>query len=64
MTPRDDILNRLRTALRQPELRFPPPETRRLTADERMTVGRAEGDRWALARRFGAVPNSPATGTC
>ncbi|MFZ1752092.1 MAG: LUD domain-containing protein [Caldilineaceae bacterium] len=53
MPARDDILNRLRTALRQPELRFPPPETRRLTADERMTVGRAEGDRWALAHRFG-----------
>lgn len=53
MTARDDILNRLRTALRQPETRFPPPETRRLTADERMTVGRAEGDRWALAHRFG-----------
>jgi len=50
---RDDILNRLRTALRQPELRFPPPETRRLSGDERMTVGRAEGDRWALAQRFG-----------
>lgn len=54
MTARDDILNRLRTALRQPETRFPPPETRRLTSDDRMTVGRAEGDRWALARRFGA----------
>jgi len=53
MPARDEILNRLRTALHQPELRFPRPETRRLTADERMTVGRAEGDRWALAWRFG-----------
>ncbi|MBI3960167.1 MAG: LUD domain-containing protein [Chloroflexi bacterium] len=53
MPARDEILTRLRTALQRPELRFPPPETRRLTADERMTVGRAEGDRWALARRFG-----------
>lgn len=54
MTARDEILNRLRTALGHPELRFPPPETRRLTRDERMTVGQAEGDRFALARRFGA----------
>jgi len=53
MPARDDILNRLRTDLRHPELRFPPPETRRLTADERMTVAHTEGDRWALARRFG-----------
>lgn len=54
LSARDEILNRLRTALRHPELRYPPPETRRLTGDERMTVGQAEGDRFALARRFGA----------
>ncbi len=54
MSPRDEILNRLRAVLHSPEMRFPPPETRRLTNAERMTVGRAEGDRWALARRFGA----------
>jgi len=54
LSARDEILNRLRTALRSPDLRFPPPETRRLTSDERMTVSQAEGDRWALARRFGA----------
>lgn len=53
MPARDEILNRLRTALHQPDLRFPPPETRRLTAADRMTVGRADGDRWALAHRFG-----------
>lgn len=46
MPARYEILNRLRTALHQPDLRFPPPETRRLTAADRMTVGRADGDRW------------------
>jgi L-lactate dehydrogenase complex protein LldG len=50
MSARDEILNRLRTALRQPDLRYPPPETIRLT--ERMAVTHAEGDRWALADRF------------
>lgn len=50
MTTRDDILNRLRSALKQPDLRFPPPETARLT--QHMTVTHADGDRWALAARF------------
>jgi L-lactate dehydrogenase complex protein LldG len=50
MSTRDEILGRLRSALKDPNLRYPPPETTRLT--RRMTVTQAEGDRWALAARF------------
>ena len=50
MSARDDILNRLRNTLRQPDLRYPPPETIRLT--EQMAVTHVEGDRWAQAERF------------
>ncbi|RME55043.1 MAG: hypothetical protein D6790_16285 [Caldilineae bacterium] len=53
MNAREEILTRLRETLRRPDLRFPPPETHRLTDEERMTVTQAEGDRWDLARRFG-----------
>ncbi len=50
MSARDEILGRLRAALKQPDLRYPPAETVRLTHP--MTVTHAEGDRWALAQRF------------
>lgn len=53
MSARDYILNRLRTTLARPDLRFPPRQPSRLTAKERMTVTQAEGSRWELARRFG-----------
>ncbi|MEZ4870070.1 MAG: LUD domain-containing protein [Caldilineaceae bacterium] len=54
MTARDDIFNKLRTTLARPDLRFPPRQTEALTAATRMTVTRAEGDKGALAHRFGA----------
>ncbi len=50
MPSRDDILGRLRTALKQPDLRFPAAKTTPLAKP--MTVTTAEGDRWALAKRF------------
>ncbi|MBI1296584.1 hypothetical protein GC175_16640 [bacterium] len=50
MSSRDDILNRLRSALKQPNLRFPAAET--VALKKPMTVTSAEGDRWALAARF------------
>lgn len=50
MSARDEILGRLRNALNQPDLRYPPRETARLT--HAMAVTSAEGDRWALAERF------------
>lgn len=54
MSTRDTILNRLRTTLTQPELRFPPQQVSALTPETRMTVTQAEGDKRALAERFGA----------
>ncbi len=54
MPAKDDILNKLRTTLNQPALRFPSANPQPLTADERMTVGIAEGDDRALSERFGA----------
>lgn len=54
MTARDEILNRLSTTLARPDLRFPPPQTRPLTAATRLTVTEASGDKLALAQRFGA----------
>jgi len=50
---RSEILDRIRTILRRPDLSFPPLEAPPLTADERMTVTHAEGDGAALAVRFG-----------
>ncbi len=52
MTVRDTILTRLREALRQPHLPFPPPHSEGLTHAERMTVTDAPGDVWAQAQRF------------
>lgn len=54
MSPRDEILNRIRTILSRPDLPFPPQDAPPLAADERMTVTHAEGDALALAQRFGA----------
>ncbi len=53
MSARDEILNRLRTELRRPDLRFPPVQTPPLTADQRMTVTTAAGTPAELAARFG-----------
>ena len=52
-TTRDEILDRIRTILRRPDLSFPPVDTPPLTANERMAVTHAEGDATALAVRFG-----------
>jgi L-lactate dehydrogenase complex protein LldG len=53
MNTRATILNKLRTTLARPDLRFPPVDAPPLTAIERMTVTSAGGDRLALAQRFG-----------
>lgn len=53
LSAREAILGSLRATLARPDLRFPPQQTRPLTAAERMTVTSAEGDLDALARRFG-----------
>ncbi|MEZ4706168.1 MAG: LUD domain-containing protein [Caldilineaceae bacterium] len=52
MSARDDILTRLRGALTQPTLRFPPPNPQPLSAEERLTVTAAEGDLPMLAACF------------
>jgi L-lactate dehydrogenase complex protein LldG len=54
MSSRDEILNKLRDNLSRYDLRFPPENPLPLPPDARMEVTHAEGDRWALARRFGA----------
>lgn len=54
MTARDEILNRLHTTLARSDLRFPPQAVAPLTPATRMTVTAAEGDKFALAYRFGA----------
>jgi L-lactate dehydrogenase complex protein LldG len=54
MSTRDEILQKLRTTLARPDLRFPPAEPQPLTSETRMTVTSAEGDKLALAHRFGA----------
>ena len=54
MTARDEILSKIRTNLAHPDLRFPPQQVTPLTPATRMTVTRAEGDKVALAQRFGA----------
>ncbi len=53
MTARDEILDRLRTHLARPDLRFPPAQVEPLTPQTRMTVTRADGDKVALAHHFG-----------
>ncbi len=53
MSERDAILSKLRNALAQPDLRFPPAESEPLTDATRMTVTSAEGDAQSLAHRFG-----------
>lgn len=50
---REIILNKLRTTLARPDLRFPPADPQPLTAVTRMTVTSAAGDGYALAQRFG-----------
>ena len=54
MPARNEILTKLRTALSQPNRHFPPYNVEPLTAETRMTVTAAEGDKLALAKRFGA----------
>jgi L-lactate dehydrogenase complex protein LldG len=53
MTARDVILDKLRTTLARPDLRFPPQQVEPLTAETRMTVTTAAGSKLDLARRFG-----------
>lgn len=53
MSARDEILDRLRSTLARPDLRFPADYVEPLTADDRMTVTSAQGDARALAQRFG-----------
>jgi L-lactate dehydrogenase complex protein LldG len=53
-TTRDEILAKLRRTLERPDLHFPPQATPPLTAETRMTVTAAEGNKLALAQRFGA----------
>lgn len=54
MTARDDILHKIRTNLARPDLRFPPAVVAPLTPATRLTVTTAEGNKGALAQRFGA----------
>ncbi len=54
MSSRDTILTKLRAALANPVLRFPPVNPQPLSAATRMTVTSASGDGYELAQRFGA----------
>lgn len=54
MSVRDEILQRLRSTLERSNLPFPPSNAAPLTPAERLTVTHAEGDKLALAQRFGA----------
>lgn len=54
MSAREEILNKLRTTLARPDLRFPPQHVEPLAVDTRMTVTSAEGNKLELARRFGS----------
>lgn len=54
MNARDVILDKLRTTLARPDLRFPPQQVEPLTVETRMTVTAASGSKLELARRFGA----------
>lgn len=54
MTARDEILHKLSSTLARPDLRFPPGEVTPLTPATRMEVTQADGDKLALAQRFGA----------
>ena len=53
MSARDNILANLRATLARPAQRFPPQNPTPLTADRRMTVTNAEGNKDKLAQRFG-----------
>lgn len=53
MSARDDILANLRATLARPTQRFPPQNPTPLTANTRMTVTNAEGNKYELAQRFG-----------
>lgn len=54
MTARDDILQKLRSHLERPDLPFPPQSAAPLPPATRLTVTNAEGNKLALAQRFGA----------
>jgi L-lactate dehydrogenase complex protein LldG len=54
LTARDEILSKIRDNLAHPDLRFPHAQAAPLTPATRMTVTHAEGDKLALAQRFGA----------
>lgn len=54
MSARNDILQKLQGSLARPELAFPPQDAPPLSADQRLTVTEAAGNRVALAQRFGA----------
>ncbi len=52
MSARDQILNRLRSALARSDLRFPPAEPQPLTHETRMAITHAGGGAPELAARF------------
>lgn len=54
MSARDEILHKISTTLARPELRFPPQQTTPLASATRLPVTNADGDKLALAQRFGA----------
>lgn len=54
MAAREEILDKLRTALTRPNLRFPAQQPAPLTAATRMAVTRASGNPLELAQRYGA----------
>lgn len=55
MSTRDDILNKLRTSLNQPTLRFPSYDPQPLHQGEQMVIAEARrGDLKILAERFGS----------
>lgn len=54
MSVRDEILQRLRSTLERPDLPFPPSAAPPLAATARLTVTSADGNKLALAQRFGA----------
>ena len=63
MNMRNEILDRIRIILSRPDLPFPPVDAPALTAAERMTVTRAEGEGRDLALRF-AAELTQLHGTC
>lgn len=53
MSVRDEILQKLRSTLERPDLRFPSYDTAPLAATARHAVTNAAGNKLALAQRFG-----------